>query len=199
MFVYIYDGKISFFGINATFYLLYFSSVQHKIRMKSSNVWQCKLHIGCQWLEYFCLWNPSKRYACMPKSPPCLITEKILQNKPCLLISSTPPNFFLKSTAIPFPILTSSLIQCAKEWEVGQENRSPLFSSNLKPCQTNITVVYFHSNITIVWFLYTFIKTINNSNICNMCGIIRKYWKHRPLGWHNFILIVKKIFYLPPL
>lgn len=178
---------------------MYSSSVQHKIRMKSSNVWQCKLHIGCQWLEYFCLWNPSKRYACMPKSPPCLITEKILQNKPCLLISSTPPNFFLKSTAIPFPILTSSLIQCAKEWEVGQENRSPFFSSNLKPCQTNITVVYFHSNITIVWFLYTFIKTINNSNICNMCGIIRKYWKHRPLGWHYFILIVKKIFYLPPL
>lgn len=98
--------------------------------------------------------------------------KKNLQNKPCLLISSTPPNFFLKSTAIPFPILTSSLIQCAKEWEVGQENRSPLFSSNLKPCQTNITVVYLHSYITIVCFLYTFIKTINNSN---MCGIVILY------------------------
>lgn len=159
MFVYIYDGKISFFSINminATFYLLYSSSVQHKIRMKSSNVWQCKL----------------QRYACMPKSPPRLITEKILQNKPCLLISSTPPNFFLKSTAIPFPILTSSLIQCASEWKVGQENRSPLFSSNLKPCQTNITVVYLYSYITIVCFLYTFIKTINNSN---MCGIVILY------------------------
>lgn len=101
-----------------------------------------------------------------------LITEKILQNKPCLLISSTPPNFFLKSTAIPFPILTSSLIQCASEWEVGQENRSPFFSSNLKPCQTNITVVYLHSYITIVCCLCTFINTINNSN---MCGILILY------------------------
>lgn len=106
MFVYIYDGKISFFSINminATFYLLYSSSVQHKIRMKSSNVWQCKLHIGCQWLEYFCLWNPSKRYACMPKSPPCLITEKKSAEQTLSFDFLNPSKFFLKEHGYSLP------------------------------------------------------------------------------------------------
>lgn len=106
MFVYIYDWKISFFSINminATFYLLYSSSVQHKIRMKSSNVWQCKLHIGCQWLEYFCLWNPSKRYECMPKSPPCLITEKKSAEQTLSFDFLNPSNFFLKEHGYSLP------------------------------------------------------------------------------------------------
>lgn len=47
---------------------------------------------------------------------------------PCNFSSPTPPNFCLKSVAIPFPMCMSSLTQCAREAELGQENRSPLTS-----------------------------------------------------------------------
>ena len=47
---------------------------------------------------------------------------------PCDFSSPTPPNFCLKSVAIPFPMCMSSLTQCAREAELGQENRSPLTS-----------------------------------------------------------------------
>ena len=49
---------------------------------------------------------------------------------PCDLMSSTPPNFFLKITAIPFPILASALMQWARDSFSEQENKSPRFSHN---------------------------------------------------------------------
>ena len=50
---------------------------------------------------------------------------------PCDLSSSTPPNFVLKETAIPFPILTSALMQWASDSLSGHENKFPLLSVNL--------------------------------------------------------------------
>lgn len=47
--------------------------------------------------------------------------------------SSTPPNVFLKSTAIPAPMRQSSLMQCARASVGGQVNRSPLLCSSRHP------------------------------------------------------------------
>ena len=46
-------------------------------------------------------------------------------------ISSTPPNFFKKSTAIPLPILASALMQWARDSLSWHENKSPCTSHSL--------------------------------------------------------------------
>ena len=63
-----------------------------------------------------------------------VLNSTSLISLPCDLSSSTPRNIFLNATAMPFSILRSALTQCTRESVSGQANKSPFFSSNLKPC-----------------------------------------------------------------
>lgn len=66
----------------------------------------------------------------------------LLWHSRCAKSSLTPPNFFLKVTAMPAPILQSMLMQWARESVLGQENRFPLTYFSLLPILVHQTQLF---------------------------------------------------------